>query len=399
MARKLARGERRIRRRRLIVRATAAGLVLVAVGVTALVLVERGGGVTHYSLTGKKVPTPAGEFSITSSPTSYQVVYRLDSYDGQGKVTTTTQDFTIRRPFDAKIVIKTGAPPGTATTASYVGTLGLFQQASGDGAPTASRGAPQASLGDFRLDASLGDLVAQGLFVARERRELLGRQCQVYRTGQPVEAGSVAGPAEDSYADVCIDADGVVLEEMSVLANSLSERRIATKVDLTIKPADSEFAITATPPTLAEGGQELNAISSVSTPTPGYWVLDAPPSGYELQGRYVMRAPAAPDTSASTTTTTVAGQAPAVTESFADVYVNGDKVIIVEQGPTAAEQNTAASSGAEVDAGALGTAHVAAGVGGSTLVATPQATVPWFVHVTGTVPLAEVEKVASSLHI
>ena len=226
---------------------------------------------------------------------------------------------------------------------------------------------------------------------------MLGRDCQVYRTGQALETFSVAGPADDSYSDVCIDSSGLVLEEMTVLANKLSERRIATKIDVATKPADSVFAITGTPPTLADGGQELNPISAISAPTPGYWLLDAPPAGYELQGRYVIRVPATPDTSTSTTTTTVAGQAPPVKESYVDVYVNADKAIIIEQGPTASEPSTPASSGAEVDAGALGTAHVAAGIVGNVLVSTPQATVPWFVHVTGTIPLAELETVAKAL--
>ena len=372
--------------------------MVVAVGVTALVLVLRsGGGPTHYSLTGKMVSSkPSAGFKIASTPTAYHVVYRLDSYS-QGKATSTTQDFTIRRPFDANIVVKTGAPPGAATTASYIGNLGLFQQKSAGGSPNVSRGAPQMSLGDFRFDASLGDLVAQSLFVARERREVLGHECQVYRTGQPVEAGSVAGPAADSYADVCISSDGLLLEEVTVLANALSERRIATTIDVTAKPADSLFAITATPRPLAQGGEELNPISAVSAPTPGYWLLDAPPTGYELQGRYVLRVPATPDTSTSTTTTTVAGQAPAAKESYIDVYVNGQKAIFIEQGPKAAEPSTSASSGAAVDAGGLGTAHVAVGVVSNTLAAAPKATVPWFVHVTGSVPLAELEKVASSL--
>jgi hypothetical protein len=383
----------------LIIRASAAGLVLVAVAVTAIVLVERGGGTTHYSLTGKKVATPSGTFSISLSPAAYQAVYRIDSYNSTGTVTTTTQVYTISRPFNAKIVAKVGAPPGGATNFSIIGTLGLYSQTSAASAPSIARGAPQTSLGDYRFDAALNDLVAQGLFVARETRQVLGRNCQVYRTGQALETFSVAAPAADSYADVCIDSSGLLLEEMSVLANKLSERRIVTKIDDTTKPADSVFAITGTPPTLAKGGQEVNPISTISAPTPGYWRLDAPPAGYALQGRYVIRVPKAPDTTASTTTTTVAGQLPPVKESYVDIYVNGTKAIIIEQGPTASEPSTPASSGAVVDAGGLGTAHVAAGIVGNTLAATPKATVPWFVHLTGTVPLTELEKVAGSLHV
>ena len=101
----------------------------------------------------------------------------------------------------------------------------------------------------------------------------------MYRTGQALETFSVAAQARGFLADVCIDKSGLVLEEMTVLANKISERRIATKLDDTTKPADSVFAITAAPPTLAEGGQELNPISAFSAPTPGYWLLDAPPEG------------------------------------------------------------------------------------------------------------------------
>lgn len=399
LVRKHARGERRVRRRRLIVRASASGLVLVVVAVVVTVLVVRSGGPTHVTLTGTIVDNkPTGTFSISSSPAAYTAQYRLDSYDEKGKATTTTQDYTIRRPFDAKIVAKIGAPPGGTENFSIIGTLGLYSQTSAGSAANVTHGAPQTALGDYRFDGALTDLVAQGLFVARERREVLGRECQVYRTGQSLETFSVAGPAEDSYSDVCIDSSGLVLEEVSVLANKVSERRIATKVDVAAKPADSVFAITGTPSTIAAGGQEFNSISSTTVPTTGYWLLDEPPAGYTLQGRYVLRVPAASSDTAATTTTT-AGQEPPVTESYVDVYVDGENAILIEQGPTAAEPSTVATSGAEVDAGALGTAHMAAGIVGSALAATPAATVPWFVHVTGSVPLAEIKKVASALHV
>src|SRR5690606_38116286 len=143
---------------------------------------------------------------------------------------------TVRRPFDSRITSLEGEPPGGASQWTAIGTLGLYQYVTGAAAPEANAGPPAAAIGDPRLDASLDDLIADGAFVQRERRELLGRECQVYRTGLRLESGSVAAPTESDYTDVCIDAAGLMLEEVYVAAGSVQQHRTAVTADSLYEP-------------------------------------------------------------------------------------------------------------------------------------------------------------------
>jgi hypothetical protein len=109
----------------------------------------------------------------------------------------------------------------------------------------------------------------------------------------------------------------------------------------------------------------------------------------------------AQDTSASdpeaTTTTTEAGQAPPTSDSWADVYVSGNNMIVITQG-TGTEPDTQTTGGVTGDVGALGSTTAVANLTGSELVAHPSQTGTYYVHVNGTVPLATIQQVASSLH-
>ena len=258
---------------------------------------------------------------------------------------------------------------------------------------------PQSALGDFRLDATLDDLVTAGTFVRAETRQVLGRDCQVYRTGQPLESFGTAAPTDSDYTDACIDEAGLMLEEASVQGGKLAERIVATQVTTQPTITDSTFAITGTPVPLTSGGTELDQIDTAAVPAPGYFVLDAPPAGYQLQGRYVLRHAANPTTDETgATTTTVAGQAPTIVDSYVDVYVAGPSTIIVTQGPSTGEPDAQTTGGITGDVGTLGSTTAVAGLTGSTLVAHPANPAGWYVHVAGTVPLATVQQVAQSLH-
>src|SRR5262249_52439756 len=152
------------------------------------------------------------------------------------------------------------------------------------------------------------DLVADRTFVPKERRVVLGRECQVYRTGEPLETLGVAAPTDLDYTDACIDSGGVLLEEMSVSSGNLVERLIATEVDDRTQPTDDTFAITGDPTPVDKGGSQLTGIDATTPPLDGYWRLDGPPQGYTLQGRYILQSPSnsGSSTAASTTTTTAA---------------------------------------------------------------------------------------------
>ena len=336
-----------------------------------------------------------GALAITEASTAYTVTYRVETYPEDGTDTVTTQDFAIRRPFDSRIVSKADAPPGGTEQWSISTSLGLYQQSTQAEGATAEVFAPTTALGDYRLDASLSDLVADGTFVLRERRTLLGRECQVYRTGSPLESYTVTAPTETDYSDVCVDGAGLMLEEVSIAAGEVIQHQVATAVDPVADLDDDDFVVSATPTDLAGGGSELEEIDSVSAPVTGYWSLSEPPEGYELQHRYVLRQNVT-DTSADTSDTTAA-DATVVAESYIDVFVDGTNVVSVHQGPLSVDPGFDSSASKDVETSNLGTVQTASGVSGTVVSATPTSPTDWFIQVTGTIPRTDLLAIVEQL--
>jgi hypothetical protein len=398
MRRQARRDAQRRRRRRIGIPLAVVVVLLAGGGVFALL--ERGGGGTpDFALTSALAPTSATPLTISTTPAAYHVVYKVDTAkSGESGLDTTTQEYTVRRPFDAHLVAKSGAPPGTDEQWSLVWSMGKYSQTTSGSSPEVGQTAPQAALGDIRLDATLADLVADGKFVAKERRVVLDRECQVYRTGSALETLSVTAPTKTDYADACIDSSGLMLEEVVVSSGQLAERLIATSVDDQTVPGDDAFAITGDPTPLAQGGSQLTPIDAATAPAESYWSLPTPPAGYTLQGRYQLLTPAdqnsSSDPSASTTTTSTTAP-PAPVPSYVDVYVNGANTIIVRQGPTAGEPQDSGATGTTVDVGKLGSAPLSSSLTGSRLVAHPAVPAAWYVELQGTVARDTLQQVAS----
>ena len=382
-------------------------LFAVAGGTVALVSATTGGSDTPAAVTLNSpiVSDPTGTFAITDPPTSYSVTYKIDALDQEtGATTTSTESFEVQRPFNARITGLAGAPPGTDQQWQAITNLGLYSDATGTDAPQVSQVAPHSALADFRLDATLNDLVSNGTFEAKERRTVLGRECQVYRTGKALESFDVAAATDTDYADTCIDDKGLLLEEVTVANGALVQRVTATQVNDAVGATDADFAITGTPQTLAQGGSVLTPIDATKAPSIGYWVLDTPPAGYTLKARYKYSVPApeaaATDPTASTTTTTTTpGTLPKTNDSFIDVYTNGINTILIQQGVVASQpQSDATDVQTTATVGNLGSSKIAVGLTGSTVVAQPTGTPGWFVQATGTVPLAALQAAVGPMH-
>jgi hypothetical protein len=401
LTRRRARQEAQRRRRKRAAVSALAVLIIAVAGIGTFVVVNRGSGKStpNYTLTSPIVASPTTDLSISNAPATYHLTYKVDTTGAEG-VSTSTEDVTVQRPFNGIVVAKGGVPPGGTEQWRAVSNFGLYSDTTAGGQPTVQHSVPQAALGDFRLDATLQDLVTAGTFAPREVRQVLGRECQVYRTGEPLESFGTQAATSTDYTDACIDNAGLMLEEVSVQSGALAERIIATAVDTPATIANDTFAIAGTPASVADGGVDLTQVDPSAPPAAGYWVLDTPPPGYTLMGRYhlVMQAQ---DTSSTdpeaTTTTTEAGQAPPTTESWADVYVNGNNLIEINQG-SGQEPDTQTTGGVTGDLGALGSTTAIANLTGSELVAHPGQTGNYYVHVMGTVPLATIQQVASSLH-
>jgi hypothetical protein len=390
--------ERRQRRRRwIVIGASIAVLVALAAGTVAVFFVDSDGGgdPAPLALTSELVEGATAPLTISAPPSEYRVVYRVDTI---GDGATTTEEFTVARPFDSRITAFEGDPPGGELLWEAISNLGLYSTASSEeGSAQVAQLAPSTAIGDFRLDATLADLVASGTFTAREQRRVQGRSCQVYRTGSAMETLQISAASEQTYSDVCIDEAGLLLEEMNVTDGAVVSRMIAISVDTDLDEDPNRFDIPGEPVPLDQGGSELVSIDDGAAPVAGYWTWTTPPAGYEHAGRYLLRDPEDTGTDAdqdqAATTTTVP---PVVNESYVDVYTSGADAIIVRQGPKASQPNLPQGAASET-AGALGAVQTASGLTGSAVFGAPAAPADWFVLIQATASKDDTVALAASL--
>lgn len=360
-------------RRKRQLKGTAAFLAVAAAGTGVFFAARGGDDAPSRELRAKKVPGASGRLPIVPVPTAYHVVYRAEAYDGSD-VTVSTEDVTIKRPFDGKVTIREGEPPGSTAQFEGRSQFGVYANLTDAGAAQIAGDAPTVALGDIRLAASLDALVDEGLFVVGDRRRLLDRQCQTYRTGSPVQALKITAPTVTDYVDVCLDETGLILEEVVIAGDKLAQRLIATSVQLDPALDAAGFAIEGERLPADQGGAVVTEVDRTTAPLAGYWALGAPPAGFTHTGRYL-----------------VAGQQ----STYVDVYIRGVDLVTVRQGAPAAEPQMDAGPGRDVDLGPLGAGQVILRSVGPTLVAHPAGDA--FVHVTGTLSPADLETIAESL--
>lgn len=361
--------QRRRRLRALAIFATVA----VAASIVAVVAL-RPEKAPSTELRAEVVEGAAGPLAITALPASYHAVYRAETYDGSD-ATVTTEDISVQRPFDGRVFIREGEPPGGAVQFAGRSTFGAFGNYT-DATPQIAGDAPTVALGDLRLANSLPELLGQGLFQLRERRRTsLGRECQVYRTGSPLQTLRITAPTATDYTDACLDETGLLLEEVTVSGGKLAQRLTATTLERDVSLDPAIFAVDGPRVGRDQGGAEVTEVDRTAAPTAGYWALDAPPAGFTHRGRF---------------------QVTAEGTSHVDVYVRGIDVVTVRQGPPAAEPDLSdAPAGREVELGSLGAARVAVSSIGPTIVAHPGGEA--FVHVTGTLSPADLQGIAGGL--
>jgi hypothetical protein len=372
-ARKAARRRRNLK--------ALAGVVAVAVVVTGVVFLLRDGGdgdSQTAELRAQKVSGATGVLAPSTPPTAYRAVYRAESYEG-AEPTISTEVVAVQRPFDGRVAILDGEPPGGASRFEGRSTFGVYANYSEAGAVQAAADAPTVALGDLRLAASLDELVRQGLFVLGDRRRAtLGtetRECQTFRTGSPLQSLKITAPTGTDYVDVCLDSTGLILEELSIAAGKPSQRLIATSLEAEPTLDSALFRIDAETVGPDQGGAIVTEIDRTTAPAPGYWAPANAPAGFTHKGRY---------------------QVVGTGTSWVDVYVRGIDLVTIRQGAPAGEPDLSdAGTGADTDLGALGAGKMLLRTIGPTAIGHPGADA--FVHVTGTLSPAEVQALASAL--
>lgn len=366
------------RRRRLKALAGAVVVAVVATGAVFLLRDDGDGGGPSADLLAQKVPGATGALPPTALPTSYRAVYRAEGYVGT-ETTVSTEVVTVQRPFDGRVTILEGEPPGGASRFEGRSTFGVYANYTDSGAVQAAADAPAVALGDLRLTTSLEELVRQGLFVLGDRRRATvgseTRECQTYRTGSPLQSLKITAPAETDYVDACLDSTGLILEELVVAGGNPSQRLTATSIEpeATLDPA--LFRIDAEKIGPDQGGSIVTEVDRSTAPAPGYWAPATTPAGFTHQGRYKVE---------STNT------------SWVDVYVRGIDLVTIRQGAPAAEPNLSEfGAGTDIDLGSLGAGKMLLRTIGPTAIGHPGDEA--FVHVTGTISPAEVQALASEL--
>ena len=231
---------------------------------------------------------PSVPLPFTDEPATYALTYRLERYD-RTRVQVTEETMEVRRPFDARVTTVVDGKV-VATRASRFGTLVI---GTGMG-PRALVSPPAPATSDIRASAALAEAVGRGFVEVRERRRVLGRECQVYRSGSTITAGELVpiGSREGEHADDCFDARGLLLEEVWFKEGRPLQRRVVTARKVDIAFDDASFTL--------EGEQELsldegNGIFRAIDPASGYegttYRLAAGPPGFTYLGRFVVQPP------------------------------------------------------------------------------------------------------------
>ncbi|HEX4903853.1 MAG TPA: hypothetical protein VFU93_00280 [Acidimicrobiales bacterium] len=238
----------------------------------------------------------------------YRITYRVEERDGDD---VTTQEATrlVERPFRSRF---------EAGELVRVADFGYFGEREPGDETEVRTAVPAPSPGDVRAD--LLDLDGGGAV-----RRIAGRECQVHTFGAQLLLGTVADGGD---TETCIDADGLVLEEVVRDADGIVSRWVATAVDIEPETTDADFAlegVAARP--AAEGGGSLREVEPTSRSEGQFYELAEVPAGFVHRGRYAVVPPqeANPEDE-NTRAHVIAG--------VVDVWVRGIDVLVLDQGGT-----------------------------------------------------------------
>lgn len=273
---------------------------------------------------GSVVVPGAPPVEVDEPAAAARVVYRVETAGEELSVLTDV--LSVRRPFESRMETKQGAPPGDDSVSSRIGWY-LHTATLGGGQPSVLEVPPGAPPTDLRLDAVLPIALQHDLVERREVRRIAGRECQVYRSLQTL-AARVQPATEDEHADTCVDAAGLVLEEVVTVDGDILTRRVAVEVDEAPDFDDDLFRSDGTPIQPAAGGGFVRRVKDGSTPPGEFFVVDAPPAGADRLGLFSV-VPPQPENFGDDPLRESNRRA-----SIVEAWQRGTDVIAVEQGGT-----------------------------------------------------------------
>jgi hypothetical protein len=322
---------------------------------------------------------------------AYRITYRIDAGKPIG-ANVTTETLSVLRPWGSLMVTRSGPPPGGAVTDQLTSDFGKLRVTPASGAPTVVSTPPDLAASDLRLDITSAEIVAGGLARWAERRRVLSRDCQVLVTTAPPQ-GQQLGALRGAHGDQvlsCIDANGLILEQLVTSSGTLLLRREAVQVDTAPQLDPVTFSVQeAATTTTADGGGSVVQVPPSTLPPGPTWFLDHPPAGFTFQGHYAVAEPTSLDINGQPSSNRRAG--------FTDVWTAGAGVLILDQGGTlfGSPAFSAAPGARPVALGALGTGEEVPGARlGTVRVAMADGR---YIRLAGTLPLDQLATLARTL--
>jgi len=287
----------------------------------------------------------ADPIAISTSVAGYRLTYQVEEA-GTPKVLVSEEAIAMRVPFDSRVEVRRG----NKLDRTEIASLGKhWTKTAAAAALNTEVPAVVAGVAPAR-PVTIDEAVTAGLAERREVREVLHRRCQVVRTGSRLTVEHLDARTDSSYVDSCIDASGLVLEELVVDAMGVTSRRVATEVDDQVQLDDSVFAIPAGPVlSPKEGGGITDPVDPASRPVGKSFELPDGTSGFRRVNRYQI-VPIQPE---NFNDPVRSGFQRAAT---VDVFVRDRDVVIVEQGGTlqGADAFSREAAGKPVDVPRLG---------------------------------------------
>lgn len=382
------------------VRPAVGGLVLVGVGTAVLLMTGMVGGgddgeVDTLEREGSVELREERSFAIDDEPDGYRIVYRVSE---QG-LSPSTEVVTVSRPFDSETTSYAGELGSEATHTVRQTTFGRLAlvdppaDGDGQGERTVFAVGPVTASPDLRLAPVLADALEHRQVEVREQREVAGRRCRVHRFGTSVLGGTIVPPGDPAreYADACFDQAGLLLEEWWVVDGEPIRHRLAVEVDRRHRRGIvGDLASQAPTIPAAQGGGSIRRMAPHSAPPGRFFVTDAVPAGFERLGRFSVIPPQG-DVFANPE------EREQIIASTADVWRRGIDLLVVDQGSTLGNVTPFEldPDGIEVELGLLGRGEALLSLGGNEVRAVLDN--GDFVRVYGTLPIADLVEVASSL--
>lgn len=261
------------------------------------------------------------------TPQGYEIVYLVEERGGDER-NVSTDRVRVRRPFDLRVEVFSGAPPGEELLSSRINTFARLATGGGDAQEATFAIPPGPTTSDRRLGAYLDEALDAGVVEAREARRILGRVCRVYRGGGLPGQGLQALEGAEHVRELCLDEAGLVLEELGYAGagERLLTRRVA--VEVTEEPifGDDLFEVGEPSFPVDAGGGSVRPVDPSSRPPGTFYELEGPPEGFEHRGRYAVVPPQEGFDDPI--------RRDRIVTLVVDVFVRGPDALVVERGQT-----------------------------------------------------------------